>query len=226
MPLKLAYKHAFGVHGPVRNNVEIITAQDEHGSPKDHLLHPVGQHLALLRLEDHEMKFLSLKGVKEKGAREIVSIALAPNRKVVAACERCVAAGSRGRAGADAGRPRRRTRPPRAAAGRRPAGAPAAKPASAAAADGACRSGLPHPDGDAAAHDARAGGRAARDVRVHGRLEEGGDGGDEAEKRASSCGTGTRRSSSAPPTPRSRACARRPSRARARSRRRASSCGC
>ena len=72
MPLKLAYKHAFGVHGPVRNNVEIITAQDEHGSPKDHLLYPVGQHLALLRLDDHEMKFLSLKGVKEKGAREIV----------------------------------------------------------------------------------------------------------------------------------------------------------
>ena len=51
VPLKLAYKQAFAVRRPLRNNVEIITAQYERGSPKYHLLHPVVQHLALPRLE-------------------------------------------------------------------------------------------------------------------------------------------------------------------------------
>ena len=53
--LALTAKHAFG-HGPSCNHVDIITIPDEHGGTKEHILHPVGQHVALSRIEDGEMK--------------------------------------------------------------------------------------------------------------------------------------------------------------------------
>ena len=48
---KLIYRHAFGVHGPIRNNVEFVTFADDTGVQKEHVVHPVGQHVAMYRME-------------------------------------------------------------------------------------------------------------------------------------------------------------------------------
>lgn len=41
---KLVIKHAFGVHGPLRDNVMFVESENEAGVAKECLLYPVGQH--------------------------------------------------------------------------------------------------------------------------------------------------------------------------------------
>lgn len=53
--LHLTALHAFGI-GASCDNLHLLGLPDEHGSCKEHVLHSVGQHIALLRVEDGEMK--------------------------------------------------------------------------------------------------------------------------------------------------------------------------
>ena len=53
--LHLAARHAFGI-GSSCASLHLLGLPDEHGSCKEHVLHTVGQHLALLRMDDGEMK--------------------------------------------------------------------------------------------------------------------------------------------------------------------------
>ena len=61
--------HSFGVHGPVRNNVGLLPILDEHGTPKDHAIFPSGQHVAMMRIEDGDMRFLVNKMRQVSGGR-------------------------------------------------------------------------------------------------------------------------------------------------------------
>ena len=67
--------HAFGVHGPIRNNAEFVS--------ENTLVHPVGHHVALYHIEDREMQFLQ----KNRNVRGILALSVAPKRHVVAVCE-------------------------------------------------------------------------------------------------------------------------------------------
>ena len=58
--LHLTALHAFGI-GASCDNLHLLGLPDEHGSCKEHVLHSVGQHIALLRVEDGEMKVLTGK---------------------------------------------------------------------------------------------------------------------------------------------------------------------
>ena len=53
--LHLAVRHAFGI-GSSCASLHLLGLPDEHGSCKEHVIHTVGQHLALLRMDDGEMK--------------------------------------------------------------------------------------------------------------------------------------------------------------------------
>ena len=47
--------HAFGL-GFTTDSLDVLELPDSDGSGKEHVLHAVGQHVALLRVEDGEMK--------------------------------------------------------------------------------------------------------------------------------------------------------------------------
>ena len=91
--VRLRMVHAHGLVGMVRNNVELLTIKDEHGMGRDHVLHPVGQGLGLLRLEDQRMCFIegtNSRTNRPGAVRSVLSMTISPSRKDVAICERVV----------------------------------------------------------------------------------------------------------------------------------------
>jgi hypothetical protein len=88
--LKLRLLHAHGVGAA---NAELLAIPDESGVARDHVLYAAGQSLALLRLDDLRMCFVegtNSKTAKPGSTRSIVTIAVSPNLKHVAICERVV----------------------------------------------------------------------------------------------------------------------------------------
>jgi hypothetical protein len=85
----LSARYAFGVTGPVRDNVGFVMLPDtsvaDSALSLEHLVHPVGQQLALYRIEDGSMQFFTGKA---RNVREVLAMALAPNKRTVAVCER------------------------------------------------------------------------------------------------------------------------------------------
>lgn len=84
--MQLVARHAFGV-GSACCDVEVVSVNDENGHAKEHVLHACGQHVALTCVEGQshgEMKFLTTRA---KGVREVIALALAPNKKFVAVSE-------------------------------------------------------------------------------------------------------------------------------------------
>jgi hypothetical protein len=57
--IKPVFRYAFGVQGPLRNNVLFVNSIDEEsGNSKERILYPVGQHVVLYKPEDNEMQFM------------------------------------------------------------------------------------------------------------------------------------------------------------------------
>ncbi|KAG5187053.1 WD40-repeat-containing domain protein, partial [Tribonema minus] len=85
----LVVRYAFGVSGPVRDNVGFVLAEDSSLEGEDHgaeyLVHPVGQQLAMYRMDDGSMQFFTGRA---KNVKEIVALAISPNKRAVAVCER------------------------------------------------------------------------------------------------------------------------------------------
>ena len=70
--------HSFGVHGPMRDNIEWLS--------ESRIIFPVGQHVATLLVEKKEMDFIDLHPT----VNQVVALSIAPNRKRVAFCELAV----------------------------------------------------------------------------------------------------------------------------------------
>ena len=86
LDINLELAHSFGVKGPIRNNVELIPITDDVGTSKDHVMFPSGQHVALMRVEDGEMRMLPNK-MRPGCRRLIVAITMCPKRRHVAVIE-------------------------------------------------------------------------------------------------------------------------------------------
>ncbi|GMH81547.1 hypothetical protein TrVE_jg1075 [Triparma verrucosa] len=83
---RLEFVHGFGVHGPIRDNVVFVNAEKENAQVKEALLFPVGQLLCLFWADDNEMSFFQGSA---PNVRAILSLSLAPSKKMVAVCEQC-----------------------------------------------------------------------------------------------------------------------------------------
>ncbi|CAM9422149.1 unnamed protein product, partial [Choristocarpus tenellus] len=82
-------RHAFGVEGPIQDNVAFVAIPDPDteggGLMLEYLVHPVGQQIALYRVDDGSMKFLQ---GRQKNVREILALSVSPNKRVIAVCEK------------------------------------------------------------------------------------------------------------------------------------------
>eukprot|EP00520_Triparma_pacifica_P017342 CAMPEP_0118652876 /NCGR_PEP_ID=MMETSP0785-20121206/11546_1 /TAXON_ID=91992 /ORGANISM="Bolidomonas pacifica, Strain CCMP 1866" /LENGTH=1434 /DNA_ID=CAMNT_0006545411 /DNA_START=134 /DNA_END=4435 /DNA_ORIENTATION=+ len=85
--VKLQFAHAFGVHGPIRDNVMFIRAENNVGDEKEALLFPVGQKLCLYWHEDSEMSFFTGTMPNVCG---MLAMATSPNGKFVAVCDKVI----------------------------------------------------------------------------------------------------------------------------------------
>jgi hypothetical protein len=56
--VKLVFRHAFGVHGPVRDNVLFVSSENDQGVEQESLLYPVGQHGELRAMQEKGKHFL------------------------------------------------------------------------------------------------------------------------------------------------------------------------
>jgi len=56
---KLQLLVSTGLHGPIRNNVEFVPVEDDFGRSTEFAVFPVGQQVALYRLDDGLCKFLA-----------------------------------------------------------------------------------------------------------------------------------------------------------------------
>ncbi|CAB1097150.1 unnamed protein product [Ectocarpus sp. CCAP 1310/34] len=85
----LTLRHAFGVEGGIRDNVAFVTVPDPDaegaGLMLGYLLHPVGQQVAMHRVDDGSMKFLVSR---QRNVREILALCVSPNKRVIAVCEK------------------------------------------------------------------------------------------------------------------------------------------
>ncbi|CAM9819281.1 unnamed protein product [Pylaiella littoralis] len=85
----LTLRHAFGVEGGIRNNVAFVTVPDPEadgaGLMLGYLLHPVGQQVAMHRVDDGSMRFLVSR---QRNVRAILALCVSPNKRIIAVCER------------------------------------------------------------------------------------------------------------------------------------------
>ena len=85
----LTPRYAFGVTGPVRDNVGVVTIPDSRSDSSslavEYLVHPIGQQIGLYRVEDGSMQFFSGRA---KNVREVLAMTVSPNKRSVAVCER------------------------------------------------------------------------------------------------------------------------------------------
>ena len=64
---KLHLLTSTGLHGPIRNNVDFVPIEDDFGRSTEFAVFPVGQQVALYRLDDGCTKFLSRVSKQESG---------------------------------------------------------------------------------------------------------------------------------------------------------------
>lgn len=100
---RLSYRHAFGASAAASGDgnacLDAVTHVDEHGNARESAVFVVGQHVSALRTDElGEMRFVT--GRQARGARTILATSLAPNRKVLAVCERPAAGAAAASAGA------------------------------------------------------------------------------------------------------------------------------
>ena len=76
--MELTPIHAFGIYGPIRDNVVVYKYDRE----KEGVIFPVGGHLAAFTPEENEMNFFERK---QSNNDAITALALSPSQKVVAA---------------------------------------------------------------------------------------------------------------------------------------------
>jgi excinuclease UvrABC nuclease subunit len=55
---KLHMLYAAGVHGPLRSNIDFVSIEEDVGRTSEFAVYPVGQHVALYRMDDGKMRFL------------------------------------------------------------------------------------------------------------------------------------------------------------------------
>mmetsp|Transcript_9070 Transcript_9070/g.37305 ORF Transcript_9070/g.37305 Transcript_9070/m.37305 type:complete len:642 (-) Transcript_9070:2572-4497(-) len=80
---RISWQHAFGVAATCKD-VEFVSIEDESGVSKDHVIHSVGQHISISRLDDNSMKLLTAECQE---VREITAFCVAPSKRTVAVSE-------------------------------------------------------------------------------------------------------------------------------------------
>jgi len=83
--VKLNFRHGFGVHGPIRDNVLFVSAESDTGAVKESLLYPLGQHLCLHYLDDNSMSFFT---GSPSNVKAILGLSMSPSKRLVAVCEK------------------------------------------------------------------------------------------------------------------------------------------
>jgi len=84
----LKFKQAFGVNGPIRDNVMFVRTPDDFSKEKEVLMYPVGQKVAMYSPEDGKQTFLN-GDKRNSNARSVLGLAQSPNKKFIAVCEKC-----------------------------------------------------------------------------------------------------------------------------------------
>lgn len=82
--LELVIDHAFGIHGPIRDNVLVYATSDSSNRSNNLIIYPVGSRLAAYEPSSRNIEYFNSRAMQD-----ITALALSSNQKFVAASNQC-----------------------------------------------------------------------------------------------------------------------------------------